>query len=144
MAPKLSEYVGTVSGLRNEGTSLFMSWLSRFSGGNKEPGGTKAAVEPRKERPSSLPKIVIDHHEYVPEEFVLGSFRIRPYDGDLIAKQKFDFRLQFDIGGDPVDVSCMGIVVKLTAEAGLVARYQSPQPFYERKLVDYMKALKGL
>ncbi|PWC66604.1 hypothetical protein TSH7_05545 [Azospirillum sp. TSH7] len=121
-----------------------MSWLSRFSGGNKEPGGTKAAAEPRKERPSSLPKIVIDHHDYVPEEFVLGSFRIRPYDGDLIAKQKFDFRLQFDIGGDPVDVSCMGIVVKLTAEAGLVARYQSPQPFYERKLVDYMKALKGL
>lgn len=121
-----------------------MSWLSKFSGGNKEPGGAKSAAEPRKERPSTPPKIVIDHHEYVPEEFVIGSFRIRPYDGDLIAKQKFDFRLQFDLGGDPVDVSCMGMVVKMTAEAGLVARYQAPQPFYERKLVEYMKALKGL
>ena len=36
------------------------------------------------------------------------------------------------------------MVVKLTEEAGLVARYQSPQPFYERKLIEYMKALKGL
>ncbi|CAO3413385.1 hypothetical protein [Azospirillum endophyticum] len=121
-----------------------MSWLSKFSGGNKAPGAAKVVAEPRRERPSTLPRIVIDHHDYVPEEFVLGSFRIRPYDGDLIAKQKFDFRLQFDIGGDPVDVSCMGMVVKLTEESGLVARYQSPQPFYERKLVEYMKALKGL
>ncbi|WP_042442962.1 hypothetical protein [Azospirillum sp. B510] len=121
-----------------------MSWLSKFSGGNKDQAAAKAAPEARRERPSTPPKIVIDHHDYVPEEFVLGSFRIRPYEGDLIAKQKFDFRLQFDIGGDPVDVACLGVVVKLTEEAGLVARYQPPQPFYERKLIDYMKALRGL
>lgn len=144
MPPKLSENVGVVSGFRNEGTSLFMSWLSIFSGGNKASGDAKSSSGPQKERPSAPPTIVIDHHDYVPEEFVLGSFRIRPYDGDLIAKQKFDFRLQFDLGGDPVDVSCVGMVVKLTEEAGLVARYQSLQPFYERKLIDYLKALRGL
>ncbi|ALG72115.1 hypothetical protein VY88_03755 [Azospirillum thiophilum] len=121
-----------------------MSWLSIFSGGNKAAGDGKAAGDSRRERPSTPPKIVIDHHDYVPEEFVMGSFRIRPYEGDLIAKQKFDFHLVFDIGGDPVDIGCIGIVVKLTEEAGLVARYQSPQPFYERKLIDYLKAWKGL
>ncbi|MBP2299430.1 hypothetical protein [Azospirillum picis] len=121
-----------------------MSWLSKFSGSNKTSGGAAASVTARRDRPSSPPRIVIDHHEYQPEEFVIGSFRLRPYDGDLIAKQQFDFRLVFDLGGDPVDIGCRGLVVKLTGESGLVARYQSPQPFYERKLVDYLKAWKGL
>ena len=37
-----------------------------------------------------------------------------------------------------------GIVVKMDGTAGLVARYSQPQPFYERKLLDYLKAWKGL
>ncbi|PWC31452.1 hypothetical protein [Azospirillum sp. TSO35-2] len=121
-----------------------MSWLSKFSGGTKTSAGTSAAGPARQERPAHAPKIVIDHHDYVPEEFALGSFRIRPYDGDLIAKQQFDFRMIFDLGNDPVDVVCRGLVVKLNDQTGLVARYQSPQPFYERKLIDYIRAWKGV
>ena len=111
-----------------------MSWLSKLSGRDKaahSDGGHAGGI---KERPSSPPKVVIDHHEYVPEEFALGSFRIRPYDGDLISKQIFDFRLCFAMGEDAVDVACRGLVVKMDEKVGLVARYQSPQPFYERKL----------
>lgn len=121
-----------------------MSWLSKFSGRDKaaQPAGNRAAAV--KERPSSPPKIVIDRHEYVPEEFALGSFRIRPYDGDLIAKQVFDFHLCFSLGEDSVDVACRGLVVKMDEKVGLVARYQSPQPFYERKLIEYVRAWKGL
>ncbi len=121
-----------------------MSWLSKISGGGKSatPGASTGSA--KKDRPSTPPVIVIDRHEYTPEEFVMGSFRIRPYDGDLIAKQQFDFRMVFDLGNDPVDVACRGMVVKMSDQTGLVARYQSPQPFYERKLIDYMRAWKGV
>lgn len=117
-----------------------MSWLSKFSGGGK----AAAAAAEKGPRPANPPIIVIDHHEYIPEEFALGSFRLRPYEGDLIARQQFDFHMVFDLGEDPVDVACHGLVVKMTEETGLVARYKSPQPFYEKKLIDYVRAWKGL
>lgn len=122
-----------------------MSWLSKLTGGGKASAPSGSSRTAVKDRPANPPTIVIDHHEYVPEEFVMGSFRIRPYDGDLIAKQQFDFRLVFDLGGeDAVDVACRGLVVKMNEQTGLVARYQSPQPFYERKLIDYLRAWKGV
>lgn len=121
-----------------------MSWLSIFGGGSKSHGASKGGSSSQKDRPAGPPTVVIDRHEYVPEEFALGSFRIRPYDGDLIAKQVFDFRLVFEIGGEAVDVSCRGLVVKMDEQVGLVARYQHPQPYYERRLIDYLKAWKGL
>ncbi|MCG5242224.1 hypothetical protein [Azospirillum doebereinerae] len=121
-----------------------MSWLSKLAGGGKSSASSGSSGTANRDRPATPPKIVIDHHEYVPEEFALGSFRIRPYDGDLIGKQQFDFRMVFDLGNDPVDVACHGLVVKMTDQTGLVARYQSPQPFYERKLIDYVRAWKGL
>ena len=118
-----------------------MSWLSKLSGRGK--GGTEAPPAP-KERPSNPPYIRIDRHEYLPEEFALGSFRIRPYDGDLIAKQQFDFRIVFQLGEESLDFACRGIVVKMDEQVGLVARYHHPSPFYERKLIDYLKLWKGL
>ncbi len=119
-----------------------MSWLSKLSGRDK--GGSVTTAAAPKERPSAPPNIVIDRHEYAPEEFAMGSFRIRPYDGDLIAKQQFDFRIAFQLNGDPVEFACHGMVVKMDDKVGLVARYQPPQPFYERKLIEYLRAWKGL
>lgn len=118
-----------------------MSWLSKFSGGGKAAAAAAAA---KGAQPTAPPTIVIDHTEYVPEEFAIGSFRLRPYEGDLIARQQFDFRMVFNLGEDPVDVACHGLVVKMTPETGLVARYKSPQPFYEKKLMDYIRAWKGM
>ncbi|HEY0835318.1 MAG TPA: hypothetical protein VGE72_15555 [Azospirillum sp.] len=117
-----------------------MSWLSKLSG--KVKGA--AAATASKDRPSQPPHIVIDRHDYTPEEFVLGSFRIRPYDGDLIAKQQFDFKISFQLDNETVEFACRGMVVKQDDQVGLVARYQSPQPFYERKLIEYVKLWKGL
>lgn len=119
-----------------------MSWLSKLSGKGK--GAATATATAAKERPSQAPRIIIDRHDYTPEEFAVGSFRIRPYDGDLIARQQFDFRISFDLDGDTVEFACRGIVVKQDEQVGLVARYQQPQPFYERKLLEYLKRWKGL
>lgn len=118
-----------------------MSWLSKLSGKGKSP--QQAATE-QKQRPSGPPHILIDHSDYEPAEFAIGSFRIRPYDGDLIARQQFDFRIAFALGEEKIEFACRGIVVKMDVNAGLVARYSQPQPFYERKLLDYLKAWKGL
>ncbi|WP_209769839.1 hypothetical protein [Azospirillum rugosum] len=118
-----------------------MSWLSKLSGRGK---GNAAAQTAPKERPANPPYIRVDRHEYLPEEFALGSFRIRPYDGDLIAKQQFDFRIGFELANETVEFACRGIVVKMTEETGLVARYQHPQPFYERKLIEYLRLWKGI
>ncbi|WP_448204165.1 hypothetical protein [Azospirillum sp. sgz302134] len=118
-----------------------MSWLSKISGRGKSGAATKV---PPKERPANPPLVRIDRHEYTPEEFALGSFRLRPYDGDLIAKQQFDFRMYFELDNEPVEFACRGVVVKMDEQVGLVARYQSPQPFYERKLIDYLRLWKGL
>ncbi|MCW2244461.1 hypothetical protein M2352_000052 [Azospirillum fermentarium] len=119
-----------------------MSWLAKLSGGKKgdSPSGST------RRRAQSVPpvRIIIDRNEYQAEEFALGSFRIRPYDGDLIAKQQFDFRLAFALGEEAFDIACRGQVVKLDEKSGLVARYQKPQPFYERKLVEYICLLKGV
>ncbi|WP_431855503.1 hypothetical protein [Azospirillum sp.] len=118
-----------------------MSWLSKLTGKDKSPQGSGASP---KQRPSGPPHILIDRNEYEPAEFAMGSFRIRPYDGDLIAKQQFDFRIAFQSGDERIEFACRGIVVKMDGTAGLVARYSQPQPFYERKLIDYLKAWKGL
>ena len=118
-----------------------MSWLSKLTGRDK--GGAASAAS-AKVRPTTPPHILIDRHEYLPEEFAVGSFRIRPYDGDLIAKQQFDFRIAFSLGSDSIEFACHGVVVKMDNKAGLVARYQLPQPFYERKLIEYLRLWKGL
>lgn len=117
-----------------------MSWLSKLTGKDKSAGGA-TGNRPRVDRP---PHILIDHAEYEPAEFAMGSFRIRPYDGDLIARQQFDFRISFQVGDEKTEFACRGIVVKLNADTGLVARYSQPQPFYERKLFDYLRAWKGV
>ncbi len=119
-----------------------MSWLSKLSGGGREKATSSAAAAA--DRPKTAPTIVIDRHEYQPEEFILGSFRIRPYGGDLIAKQQFDFRIMFQQGGETVDFACRGQVMRCNAETGLVARFQMPQPFFQKKLVEYLRNWKGL
>ena len=114
-----------------------MSWLSKITGGSAKDAGGKQG-----QRAVTPPKISIDHHEYTPEEFVIGSFRIRPYEGDLIAKQQFDFRIIFTLGDEEVEFLCRGLLVKCDGQAGLVARYSRPGAVQERKLVEYLRGGK--
>lgn len=114
-----------------------MSWLSRLAG--KSKSAAQASAADGKGQPTDPPVIKIDSHEYPVAEFVPGTFRIRPYDGDLIAKQKFDFRIAFTLNGEPIEVGCRGVVARLDDQAGLIARYSQPQPYYERKIAEYLK-----
>lgn len=119
-----------------------MSWLSRLSGRAKS--GAAAASVAGKAEALPPPRIIVDRHVYQPEDFGLGSFRIRPYEGDLIARQQFDFRIAFKLDEDNVEFGCRGMVMKLDGESGLIARFQKPQPFYERKLLLYLRKWKGV
>ncbi|WP_207461900.1 hypothetical protein [Azospirillum sp. SYSU D00513] len=121
-----------------------MSWLSKLTGSAKPDARPVSAVAAPRAKPAEPPRIVIDHHDYRPEEIAMGSFRIRPYDGDLIAKQHFDFKLSFVLDDEPLEFLCHGMVVKMDDKAGLVARFQLPQPYYERKLIEYMRLWKGV
>lgn len=121
-----------------------MSWLSKLVG-RQAPAATAGQGGQAEQGTSVQPlRIIIDSTSYLPEEFALGSFRIRPYDGDLIAKQQFDFRLSFTLKDEDIEFSCHGTVVKMDSKVGLVARFQQPQPYYERRLIEHIKATKGL
>lgn len=123
-----------------------MSWLSKLVGGGKpSPRTVAASAATAAGKATSLPPplVRIDRHNYLPCEFALGSFRIHPYDGDLIARQQFDFRLSFEMDEVHVEFACRGLVTKLDNESGLIARFQQPQPFYERKLMMYLRKWKG-
>lgn len=121
-----------------------MSWLSKLTGGgDAKPATAGSGGGKDVPRPTEPPLIIIDHHEFSPEEFAFGSFRIRPYEGDLIPKQHFDFRMSFTLSDALVEFACHGVVVKSNAQTGLVARYVQPQPFYERKLIEYLRLWKG-
>jgi hypothetical protein len=112
-----------------------MSWLSKLGGKSKTAAvGTVAKAEAL-----PPPTIKIDSREYPAADFIPGTFRIRPYEGDLIAKQSFDFRIAFKLNGEDVEVACRGVVARLDDQVGLIARYTAPQPFYERRIADYLK-----
>lgn len=117
-----------------------MSWLSKLTGKKTETPNASASAEAQ---PFPPPLIKIDSHEYPVTEFAQGMFRIRPYDGDLIAKQSFDFRISFSLNNDVVEFSCRGSVARLDDKSGLIARYSPPQPYYERKLSEYLKLWGG-
>lgn len=117
-----------------------MSWLSKLTGKKTAPP-TASVVEDA--RPFPPPLVKIDSHEYPAAEFVPGVFRIRPYDGDLIAKQSFDFKVSFSLNNEPIEISCRGSVARLDEKTGLIARYSAPQPYYERKLSEYLKLWGG-
>lgn len=117
-----------------------MSWLSKLTGKRSETTSVGASSS---EAAFPPPVIKIDSKEYPVSEFESGMFRIRPYDGELIAKQSFDFRIIFSLNNEPVEIACRGSVARLDEKVGLIARYSPPQPYYERKLSEYIRLWGG-
>jgi len=117
-----------------------MSWLTKLTGKKTVTSGASVAGEVQ---PFPPPRIKIDSREYPAAEFAPGMFRIRPYDGDLIAKQSFDFRITFSLNNEPVEFACRGTVARLDDKVGFIARYSPPQPYYERKLAEYLTLWGG-
>ena len=84
-------------------------------------------------------RVRIDSHVYQVEDLSPVGFRLYPYDGDLIARQQFNFRFQLVLNGESHDFPCKGYVVRID-EKGLAAKYQRPQPYYQHILAEYLRA----
>lgn len=107
-----------------------MSWLSKLTNGGAKETAPAVATGPA--------SVVIGSQEYGIAELKVRTFRISPYDGDLIAHQGVRFTLKFSLGGEEVSFPGTGIVLRIDENTGLLAQFTAPQPFYERKLLTYL------
>jgi len=112
-----------------------MSWLSKIIGGDKD-----AAHKDGKDADAALhgARLLIDRHSYSLAELGVRSFRVHPYEGELIEKQNFAFTLVFTLGGEEIQIAGRGVVRQITPKDGLVAQFNAPQPFLDRKLIDFV------
>ena len=118
-----------------------MSWLSSIFGGNKT---SETAESGQVERTTTLADahVVIDHRQYALAELGVRSFRIQPYEGDLIERQNFTFTLTFTVVSEPCRILGRGLVRHITEKEGLTAQFNAPQPLLDRKLMEFL-ALTG-
>jgi hypothetical protein len=76
-------------------------------------------------------RVRIDSRTYTVAQLWRDAFEIEGYSGDLIVRQRFEFRFLFDVDGKTVEVPTRGVVIR--SEGGrLVARFLAPQPYYQK------------
>lgn len=111
-----------------------MSWLSRILGG--DTGVAHADTQ----RDASIPgaRLLIDHHAFALVELGVRSFRAHPYHGDLIERQNFAFTLVITHEGEEYEILGRGVVRQITEKGGLVAQFNAPQPYLDKKLIDFV------
>ena len=114
-----------------------MSWLSSIIGGGKPaehhgPSGKGAGAA------DSTLRVIIDHKDYPVAELAVRSFRILPYNGDLIVKQSFGFTMILNSGGEEIKTVGRGVVRALSDKDGLVAQFTAPAPAFDKKLMEHL------
>lgn len=112
-----------------------MSWLTGIFGGKAASRGSARASGA-----DGMPGVhlIIDRRTLPVAELGLRSFRVRPYDGDLIQRQNFSFGLIFSHEGEEYHIHGRGRVLRVSEKDGLVAQFDAPQPFLERKLIEFL------
>lgn len=121
-----------------------MSWLAKLTGRSSEP------APPPSGRPLSVAadfsaiQVQVDRHQYSVADLTLRTFRVYPYDGDLIAKQKLSFKFLLQESGKdaPTNIFCQGYVASVD-EKGLNVIFRQPQPYYQQVLINYLLAVRG-
>ncbi len=83
-------------------------------------------------------RIAIDNREYPVAELATRSFRILPYDGDLIVRQSFGFTMILNIDGEELRTIGRGVVRALNDKEGLVAQFTPPSPAFDKKLTEHV------
>ena len=106
-------------------------------GGGKAADNQGANSKDAAASESSL-RLVIDRKEYPVVELAVRTFRIRPYDGDLIVKQSFGFTMLLNSGGEEHRSMGRGIVRALSDKDGLVAQFTAPAPAFDKKLMEHL------
>ena len=114
--------------------------MSRFSsiiGGGKDAPQHGASAKASGAPESSL-RLIIDRKEYPIAELAVRSFRIQPYDGDLIVKQSFGFTMILNTSGEELKSIGRGVVRARNDKDGLVAQFTPPSPAFDKKLMEHL------
>ena len=112
-----------------------MSWFKKTPGAGK---GAAAAGAGRSSNVVIGAQIFIDSKEYFPAELGVRSFRIYPYEGELIERQHFSFTFVLTLDKEEVRFPGYGVVRQLTPDKGLSAQFTPPQPFFDQKLIEFV------
>ena len=114
-----------------------MSWLSSIIGGGKSAEHQRSGGKAAGPAESTL-RVIIDHKDYPVAELAVRSFRILPYNGDLIVKQSFGFTMILNSGGEELKTVGRGVVRALSDKDGLVAQFTAPSPAFDKKLMEHL------
>lgn len=119
--------------------SIFKRILGKKTTGAVEDAGTGAGGGS-----VGAAAVQIDSKRYQVADLSLRGFRIAGYDGGLIARQKFDFRLFLPLDGEgEIEFPGYGVVQKISDQGFLEAMMAAPQPYFQRKLMQYVSAFQG-
>lgn len=117
-----------------------MSWIAKLIGRRERQNPAAQAEEVRRKTEALANiRVVIDHQEYTPDDLTLRTFRISPYEGQLIARQKFlfDFIITRPEEEEPVRFTGHGYVKTMDVQS-LEAIFRQPQPYYQQMLIDLL------
>ncbi len=114
-----------------------MSWLGKMIG---HKGGA-ATDGPRADLVAGA-RLLIDRQDYELADLGVRTFRIQPYKGELIEKQNFSFNLVLTLDKEELTVPGFGMVREISDTLGLVAQFTPPQPFFDRKLMEFLAQRK--
>lgn len=87
-------------------------------------------------------RVQIDRKDYQVHDLSMGGFRLHPYDGDLIARQQFEFKFLIALNGESYEIPAHGYVVRID-EQGMAAKFQKPQPFFRHIIDEYLQATRA-
>lgn len=113
-----------------------MSWLGKMMGGKT---GTAAD---RKGAAVAGARLFIGRQEYELGELGVRTFRIHPYEGELIEKQHVSFTLLIILDNEEFSHQGLGLVREISNQQGLLVQFTRPQPFFDGKLMDFLARRK--
>jgi hypothetical protein len=118
-----------------------MSWLDKLIGGGKSQGKTRAPTQSQVSLSDAY--LQIDRQQHGLSDLGVRTLRVYPYDGDLIERQNFAFTLVLNLDGEETRIPGQGTVRQITPNEGLIAQFAAPQPFYDRKLIEFLARFKA-
>ncbi len=114
-----------------------MSWLGKLMGGK----ASAVAAADRVDDLSAV-RLLIDRHDHKLADLGVRTFRIQPYEGELIQTQHISFTMVLTVNNEEFKFPGSGVVREISAENGLVVQFQPPQPFFDRKLMEFLARRK--
>ena len=120
--------------------SIDMTWIAKLIGKRTkyDAAAADAALRRKTEALSNI-QILLDGQQYALDDMTLRTFRITPYDGQLIARQKFLFDFVISRGDDEEATRFTGHGYVKSMESGVLeAIFRQPQPYYQQILIDVL------